>query len=45
VAGLGIELAALPVFAAWALGGLPAVAVLVLAVVPVVGAALRYPAR
>jgi MFS family permease len=45
VAGLGIELAALPVFAAWALGGLPAVAVLVLAVVPVVGTALRYPAR
>lgn len=45
IAGLGIELAALPVFAAWALGGLPAVAVLVLAVAPVVGVALRYPAR
>ena len=35
VAGLGIELAALLVFAAWALGGVVAVAVLVLAVVPV----------
>ena len=36
VAGLGIELASLLVFAAWALGGAAAVAVLVLAVVPVV---------
>ena len=35
VAGLGIELAALLVFAAWAVGGPVAVAVLVLAVVPV----------
>ena len=41
VAGLGIELAGLLVFAAWALGGLVAVAVLVLAVVPVVAAGLR----
>ena len=41
VAGLGIELAALLVFAAWALGGAVAVAVLVLAVVPVVRAGLR----
>jgi predicted MFS family arabinose efflux permease len=41
VAGLGIELAALLVFAAWALGGPLAVAVLVLAVVPVVRAGLR----
>ncbi|SFF65097.1 MFS transporter [Blastococcus tunisiensis] len=41
VAGLGIELASLLVFAAWALGGAAAVAVLVLAVVPVVRAGLR----
>ena len=41
VAGLGIELASLLVFAAWALGGPVAVAVLVLAVVPVVRAGLR----
>ena len=41
VAGLGIELAALLVFAAWAIGGPIAVAVLVLAIVPVVRAGLR----
>jgi MFS family permease len=41
VAGLGIELAGLLVFAAWALGGVVAVAVLVVAVVPVVAAGLR----
>jgi MFS family permease len=41
VAGLGIELASLLVFAAWSLGGAVAVAVLVLAVVPVVRAGLR----
>jgi MFS family permease len=41
VAGLGIELASLLVFAAWALGGVVAVAVLVLAVVPVVRSGLR----
>lgn len=41
VAGLGIELAALLVFAAWAIGGPMAVAVLVLAIVPVVRAGLR----
>ena len=41
VAGLGIELAGLLVFAAWALGGVVAVAVLVVAVVPVVTAGLR----
>jgi hypothetical protein len=41
VAGLGIELASLLVFAAWALGGPVAVAGLVLAVVPVVRAGLR----
>jgi hypothetical protein len=40
VAGLGIELASLLVFAAWALGGAAAVAVLVLAVVPVVRSGL-----
>jgi predicted MFS family arabinose efflux permease len=44
VAGLGIELAALLVFAAWALGGVVAVAVLVLAVVPVAGLGLRVSA-
>ncbi|WP_448621675.1 MFS transporter [Geodermatophilus sp. URMC 65] len=43
VAGLGTELAALLVFAAWALGGVAAVAVLVLAVVPVVAVGLRRP--
>jgi MFS family permease len=41
VAGLGIEVASLLVFAAWALSGPVAVAVLVLAVVPVVRAGLR----
>jgi hypothetical protein len=41
VAGLGIELASLLVFAAWAVGGAMAVAVLVLAVVPVVRAGLH----
>jgi len=41
IAGLGVELASLLVFAAWALGGPVAVAGLVLAVVPVVRAGLR----
>jgi hypothetical protein len=41
VAGLGIELASLLVFAAWAVGGPVAVAVLVVAVVPVVRTGLR----
>jgi MFS family permease len=41
VAGLGIEVASLLVFAAWAGGGPVAVAVLVLAVVPVTAAGLR----
>jgi predicted MFS family arabinose efflux permease len=41
IAGLGIEVAALLVFAAWAIGGPVAVAVLVLAVVPVVRVGLR----
>ena len=41
VAGLGIEVASLLVFAAWALGGPTTVALLVLAVVPVVRAGLR----
>jgi MFS family permease len=41
VAGLGVELASLLVFGAWAVGGAPAVAVLFAAVVPVVGAGLR----
>lgn len=41
VAGLGIELASLLVFAAWALAGPLAVAALFLAVVPVVRAGLR----
>ena len=41
VAGLGIELASLLVFAAWALGGAVAVALLVLAAVPVVASGLR----
>ncbi|WP_369255892.1 MFS transporter [Geodermatophilus amargosae] len=40
VAGLGIELSALLVFGAWALGAAPAVAVLFLAVVPVVALGL-----
>jgi MFS family permease len=40
-AGLGIEMAALLVFAAWAVGGAVAVALLVAAVVPVVRAGLR----
>ncbi len=44
VAGLGIELGSLLVFAAWALGGASAVAVLVLAVVPVVRSGLRITA-
>jgi hypothetical protein len=44
VAALGLELAALLVFAAWAVHGALAVAVLVLAAVPVLGLALR-PAR
>jgi MFS family permease len=41
VAGVGIELASLLVFAAWAVGGPVAVAALVVAVVPVVRAGLR----
>ena len=41
VAGLGIEVAALAVFGAWAVGGIAGVAVVVLAVVPVVAAGLR----
>ena len=41
VAGVGTEVSALLVFAAWALGGVLAVAGLVLAVVPVVVAGLR----
>lgn len=41
VAGLGAELAGLLVFAAWALGGPAATALLVLAVVPVVASGLR----
>jgi MFS family permease len=41
VAGLGVELASLPVFAAWALGGLGGVAAVVLLVVPLVAAGLR----
>lgn len=41
VAGLGIELSSLLVFGAWALGAAPAVAVLFLAVVPVVALGLR----
>ena len=44
VAGLGIEVAALLVFAGWALGGAVAVAVLVLLVVPLSRAGLRTPA-
>jgi predicted MFS family arabinose efflux permease len=41
VAGIGIEVAALAVFGAWALGGITGVALVVLAVVPVVAAGLR----
>jgi MFS family permease len=41
VTGVGIEVAALLVFGAWAVGGAIAVAVLVLAVVPVVRSGLR----
>lgn len=41
VAGVGVELAGVLVFAAWALGGAAATAVLVLAVVPVVALGLR----
>jgi MFS family permease len=41
VAGVGVEVSALLVFAAWAIGGAAAVAVLVLAVVPVVAVGLR----
>src|SRR5699024_10286559 len=41
VAGVGIELAALLVFGAWAVGGAVAVALVVLAVVPVAAAGLR----
>lgn len=44
IAGLGIEVSSLLVFAAWALGGPLAVALLVLAVVPVVRTGLRVPA-
>ncbi|WP_309229374.1 MULTISPECIES: MFS transporter [unclassified Blastococcus] len=43
VAGFGVELAGLLVFAAWALGGPAATALLVLAVVPVVVRGLRAP--
>src|SRR3954454_2538955 len=45
VASLGIEVAALAVFAAWAVAGITGVAVVVLAVVPVVAAGLRLPAQ
>ncbi|GAB3320050.1 MFS transporter [Geodermatophilus aquaeductus] len=45
VAGLGIELSSLLVFGAWALGAAPAVAVLFLAVVPVVALGLRARVR
>lgn len=41
VASLGIELAALLVFAAWALGGVGAIALLALATVPLAAAGLR----
>ena len=41
VAGVGIEVSSLLVFAAWALGGALAVALLAVAVVPVVAAGLR----
>ena len=43
VAGVGVEIAALAVFAAWAVAGAVGVAVVVLAVVPVVGLGLRAP--
>ncbi|SNS98871.1 Predicted arabinose efflux permease, MFS family [Geodermatophilus pulveris] len=43
VAGVGVEVGGLLVFAAWAAGGVAAVAVLVLAVVPVAAAGLRRP--
>ena len=45
VAGLGVEVAALLVFAAWAVGGPFAVALLVLAVVPVVARGLQAAPR
>jgi MFS family permease len=45
VAGLGVELAGVLVFAAWALGGAAATALLVLAVVPVVALGLRVNSR
>ncbi|WP_369129999.1 MFS transporter [Modestobacter roseus] len=45
VAGLGVELAALAVFGAWALAGVTGVAVVVLVTVPMVAAGLRLPAR
>ena len=45
VAGLGVEMAALSVFGGWAVGGTTAIGVVVLAVVPVVAAGLRLPAR
>jgi hypothetical protein len=41
VAGVGVEVSALLVFAAWAIGEAAAVAVLVLAVVPVAAVGLR----
>jgi hypothetical protein len=41
VAAVGVEVAALAVFAGWAIGGALAIAVLVLAAVPVLAAALR----
>jgi hypothetical protein len=41
VAALGVEVTSLAVFAAWAVGGALAVAVLVLAAVPVLAVALR----
>jgi hypothetical protein len=41
VAGVGVEVSALLVFAAWAIGGAAAVAVLTLAVVPVAAVGLR----
>ena len=44
VASLGIELSGLLVFAAWTLGGLAAIALLALAVVPMAAVGLRRPA-
>jgi hypothetical protein len=41
VAALGIELAGLLVFAAWAVGGLGAIALLALAAVPLAAGGLR----